>query len=68
MWFENDRCCRFEPIMFSVRYTYGDFCTNPRARALLSATRNDVLLFWALLWRIEKARADVLHLVDGVGI
>jgi hypothetical protein len=54
--------------MFSVRYTYGDFCTNPRARALLSATRNDVLLFWALLWRIEKARADVLHLVDGVGI
>src|ERR1700732_5239711 len=22
MWFGNERCCRFEPFMFSVRYTY----------------------------------------------
>jgi hypothetical protein len=30
--------------------TYGDNCRNPRARALLKAKRNDILLFWALLW------------------
>lgn len=30
--------------------TYGDNCKNPRARALLQAGRNDILLFWALLW------------------
>src|SRR5271165_419801 len=22
MWFGNERCCRFEPFMFSVRYSY----------------------------------------------
>src|SRR5260370_20280915 len=22
MWFGNERCCRFEPIMFSVRYSH----------------------------------------------
>jgi len=31
--------------------TYGDNCKNPRARALLQAKPNDILLFWALLWK-----------------
>src|SRR5438093_5093935 len=31
--------------------TYGDCCKNPRARALLSVDRGDILLFWALLWK-----------------
>lgn len=30
--------------------TYGDNCKNPRARTLLQADRDDILLFWALLW------------------
>jgi len=30
--------------------TYGDYCHNARARALLSVERGDLLLFWGLLW------------------
>lgn len=30
--------------------TYGDYCRNPRAIALLTVKRDDVLLFWGLLW------------------
>jgi Nucleotide modification associated domain 3 len=39
--------------------TYGDCCQNPRARALLSAEPNDILLFWALLWRTSHAKTDI---------
>jgi len=31
--------------------TYGDHCANPRAKALLRVVEDDILLFWALLWR-----------------
>ena len=31
--------------------TYGDNCANPRALALKRVQPNDILLFWALLWR-----------------
>jgi hypothetical protein len=34
-----------------VSLTYGDYCANPRARALTRVARNDVLLFWGMLWR-----------------
>jgi hypothetical protein len=34
--------------------TYGDNCKNPRASALRKAERNDVLLFWALLWGSDR--------------
>ena len=39
--------------------TYGDNCANPRARALLSVEPDDILLFWALLWRIRDRNDDV---------
>jgi hypothetical protein len=39
--------------------TYGDCCSNQRARALRSAKPGDVLLFWALLWHIRDRKADV---------
>jgi hypothetical protein len=35
--------------------TYGDNCQNPRARSLLKAEPNDILLFWALLWENTSA-------------
>lgn len=31
--------------------TYGDNCSQPRSCALLSVVEDDILLFWALLWR-----------------
>lgn len=31
--------------------TYGDGCDNPRASALRNVVEDDILLFWALLWR-----------------
>src|SRR5258708_6711499 len=34
--------------------TYGDNCHNRRARALLSVKPNDILLFWALFWRVAR--------------
>jgi len=39
--------------------TYGDFCHNRRARALLSAEVDDILLFWGLLWRVRDKNGDV---------
>lgn len=30
--------------------TYGDYVRNPRASALAKANKDDILLFWALLW------------------
>jgi hypothetical protein len=39
--------------------TYGDCCANPRARALLSVRPDNILLFWALLWRIRDRNDDV---------
>jgi hypothetical protein len=44
--------------------TYGDFCRNRRARALLSVIEEDLLLFWALLWRIKDYDADVFDSND----
>lgn len=38
--------------------TYGDWCGDPRARALSSAKQNDIFLFWALLWRTTNEMAD----------
>jgi len=32
-------------------YTYGDYCLNRRALTLAGAQRDDILLFWGLLWR-----------------
>lgn len=31
--------------------SYGDNCSNPRARSLKGVTKGDILLFWGLLWR-----------------
>ena len=31
-------------------YTYGDNCSNPRAGILRKAQKNDIFLFWGLLW------------------
>ena len=31
--------------------SYGDYCANARATALRQASYEDILLFWALLWR-----------------
>lgn len=31
--------------------SYGDSCSNPRARSLKGVTKGDILLFWGLLWR-----------------
>lgn len=42
-------------------YAYGDCCQNPRARALLNVQQNDILLFWALLWKIPNREADVFQ-------
>jgi hypothetical protein len=39
--------------------TYGDYCANRRARALLAAEEGDVLIFWGLLWRMTEPREDV---------
>jgi len=39
--------------------TYGDFCHNARARALLSAHLGDILLFWGLLWRVRGKKSSV---------
>lgn len=39
--------------------TYGDYCHNRRARALLRAKVNDILLFWGLLWKIRDRNANV---------
>jgi hypothetical protein len=44
--------------------TYGDCGRNPRARALLSAEPNDILLLWALLWRIPNAKIDIYESRD----
>jgi hypothetical protein len=35
--------------------TYGDNCRNPRARALLAVEQNDILLFWAMLWKMSDS-------------
>src|SRR2546427_12145834 len=34
--------------------SYGDYCHNPLAKALLVVSPDDILLFWGLRWRIEK--------------
>jgi hypothetical protein len=39
--------------------TYGDNCAKRRARALFSVTPGDILLFWALLWRLENPDGDI---------
>lgn len=39
--------------------TYGDACGNGRAGALTTVETNDVLLFWALLWRVATPQDDV---------
>jgi len=44
--------------------TYGDFCRNMRARALLSATISDILLFWALLWKTPAASGDIWSVTE----
>ncbi len=36
--------------------TYGDCCSVPRAVSLFRAQRDDVFLFWALLWRMENGQ------------
>lgn len=43
--------------------TYGDNCHNRRAKALLSAQAGDVLLFWALFWKVARNEGvfDVEH-------
>jgi hypothetical protein len=48
--------CHLDPDWADV--TYGDNCFNRRARALLSVRRDDILLFWALLWKVRD-RQDV---------
>jgi hypothetical protein len=34
--------------------TYGDNCYNRRAKSLLSVVAGDILLFWALFWKVGK--------------
>jgi hypothetical protein len=34
--------------------TYGDNCHNRRAKALLSVKQDDILLFWALFWKVAR--------------
>lgn len=41
------------------RRTYGDCCLNPRARALQNAVKGDILLFWALLWKVNDRDSDI---------
>jgi hypothetical protein len=43
MWFENERCYRFEPFMFSVRYSYG---TVTFIRTHLGSGHNSFKVFW----------------------
>ncbi len=44
--------------------TYGDNCSNRRARALLKVQENDILLFWGLLWKIQNEDHDVFAADD----
>ena len=39
--------------------TYGDNCSNARASALQKALAGDILLFWALLWKVDNRSSDV---------
>ena len=43
--------------------TYGDNCHNRRAKALLSVQPGDILLFWALFWKVARGSGvfDVEH-------
>ncbi len=44
--------------------TYGDCCENPRAQALKKVETDDMLLFWALLWRVKPDAAEVFKSDD----
>jgi Nucleotide modification associated domain 3 len=48
------RCCHLDPDWKHL--TYGDNCFNRRARALLSVTKGDILLFWSLLWKVRNGQ------------
>ena len=39
------------------RLTYGDSCVEPRGRSLVNVKNNDILLFWALLWKMNLAKS-----------
>lgn len=39
--------------------TYGDNCSNRRAKALLSARPGDILLFWGLFWNLDNRNANI---------
>jgi len=49
--------CHLDPDWHGM--TYGDHCENRRARALQNVSKNDVLLFWGLLWKTKKNGSDI---------
>src|SRR2546423_1658500 len=51
--------CHLDPDWEGL--TYGDHCSNRRARALLSVVPGDVLLFWSLLWEMKTDCSDIWH-------
>jgi Nucleotide modification associated domain 3 len=44
--------CHLDPDWDGL--TYGDSCYEPRSKSLLRVKENDVLLFWGLLWGIQR--------------
>jgi hypothetical protein len=50
----DPKCLRTHPDPDWQNLTYGDNCHNRRAKALLSVEPNDILLFWALFWKVAR--------------
>jgi Nucleotide modification associated domain 3 len=48
----NGLKCHLDPDW--DRLTYGDSCHEPPGRSLLKVQDGDILLFWALLWKVER--------------
>jgi hypothetical protein len=48
----NGSRCHLDPDWDGL--TYGDLCMQPRAISLLKVKKDDILLFWALLWETDK--------------
>jgi hypothetical protein len=53
--------CHLDPDW--ERLTYGDSCHEPRSKSLLKVMENDILLFWGLLWGVER-QEDVFKSED----